>query len=85
MYLSIFRLIPVLVLVFGIMAFQSVQAKTPEEECTDAQAAGLQCRVCGDCAVITTRQSEKICKQCNEYQCSLVDCKECSDSDCAQQ
>ncbi len=84
MHLSVFRLISVFIFVLGIMAFQSVQAKSPDEECTDAQAAGLTCKVCEDCAVITTRQGEKICKQCNEYQCDLVGCEEYSDPDCAQ-
>lgn len=61
----------------------SAIAVTPEEECANAEQAGLDCKVCGDCAVIYSNVGDKLCKKCNEVQCSLDDCNNCSDPDCA--
>lgn len=59
------------------------QAKTPEEECNYAEEAGLNCKVCGDCAVVFTREGERLCKQCGEYECNLTECSQCLEPECA--
>ncbi len=81
----ILRIFAMLLVVFALSS-TTVYAKTPAEECTDATAAlgqDISCKECGDCAVVTLRTGEKICKKCNEYQCDKVECNECSDSECA--
>ena len=86
----IMRIVAVFLLVLSLgfgsgFANDSVYAKSAQEECDDVKAAipEISCKVCGDCAVVTTRTSEKICKQCNDIQCDKVECSECSDSECA--
>ncbi|OGI20638.1 MAG: hypothetical protein A3B68_08800 [Candidatus Melainabacteria bacterium RIFCSPHIGHO2_02_FULL_34_12] len=84
----VFRLFNVLLvglLLSGI--YIQAFAKSVQEECEEVKAAisDVSCKTCGDCAVVTLRTGEKICKQCNEFQCDKIECAECSDSACATQ
>ena len=77
-----------LVILFGLgsdFVNSLALAKSPQEECEDVKAKipDVSCKVCGDCAVVILRMGEKICKQCNELQCDMVECNKCSDSECA--
>lgn len=87
MFRKILRIF-LLVLLFGAfstfgLSINLAIAATPEEECQHAEEAGLDCKVCGDCAVIYNNVGDKHCKKCNDVQCTLDDCKNCSDPDCA--
>ncbi|GEM_PF-2716420 len=83
----IFTIFLIVIVMYAVNAFGTEQAyaKSPQEECEDVKAAipEISCKVCGDCAVVTTRTSEKICKQCNDIQCDKIECNKCSDSECA--
>jgi hypothetical protein len=72
-----------LLLIVAFLSFSAsgAIAKTPDEECSHAEEAGLSCEACGDCAVITTKVGEKLYKLCDEYDCNLASADECTECD----
>lgn len=85
----IFSILIIVIAMSTVTAFGNGQAyaKSTQEECEDVKVAipEVSCKTCGDCAVVTLRTGEKICKQCNEFQCDKIECSECSESECATQ
>ena len=70
---------------FNLLAF--ADPWSPEKECevVTQSIPDVVCRPCPpDCVHITTRAGDKFCKKCNEFQCDLKDCQECSDQECVK-
>ncbi len=80
MLLKLFKTL-FLVSVASLFLSSAAFALTPQDECNTAASQGHACRVCSECAVITINVTV-ICKKCDDYQCSMVDCLTCSDQEC---
>ena len=70
-----------LVIILLVFSFSNLNAHaaSPHEYCTEhtAAMAGGTCIECTEdnCLVIIGNLGDRICKQCNEVQCTLVHCK----------